>query len=65
VYPNEDGTWRVCCWFTGIRTQEEANHISNWLGQLLQQNISPAPPPADSNGAQPPRPDPSVPFAKS
>jgi len=56
VYPNEDGTWRVCCWFTGISTEAEAAHINGWLGQLLSANIKPAPPPeqpAVNGGPQP------------
>ena len=70
VYPNEDGSWRVCIWFHGIRAESEAHRISGWLNGLLQAHISkeppnPQPPRFDSNGAAPPRPDPSVPFPKS
>jgi len=57
VYPSEDGTWRVCCWLGGIRTEAEAKNVSEWLAKLLQANMSQQPPP--------PRPEPSVPFAKS
>jgi hypothetical protein len=70
VYPDENGGWRVVVWFSGIRGEPEAHRISGWLNGLLQAHLSkeppnPEPPRADSNGAAPPRPEPSVPFAKS
>ena len=66
VFPDEHGNWRVVVWFYGIRTEVEANRISGWLNGLLQANMSKEPPPHhDSNGAAPPRPEPSEPFAKS
>lgn len=67
VYPDEHGNWRVVVWFQGIRNEAEANRISGWLNGLLQAHMSAQPPaqPQATNGAAPPRPDPSVPFAKS
>ena len=56
VYPNEDGTWRVCCWFTGISTEAGAATINQWLTTLLQANITAVPPPeqpAANGGPQP------------
>jgi hypothetical protein len=68
VYPEESGSWRVVVWLSGIRGETEAHRISGWLNGMLQANMSKEPPPPqqqEGNGAQPPRPDPSVPFAKS
>jgi hypothetical protein len=45
VYPNEDGTWRVCCWLSGIKSEAEAKNVSEWLAKLLQANIRNEPPP--------------------
>jgi hypothetical protein len=53
VYPNENGTWRVCCWFSEITTEVEANHVSQWLTKLLQNNISQGPPPQVAEAPQP------------
>jgi hypothetical protein len=39
VYPNEDGTWRVCCWISGMRSQQEAQQVSEWLKELLNERI--------------------------
>ena len=65
VFPDENG-WRVAVWFHGIRSETEAHRISGWLNGLLQAHISKEPPAQqNSNGAAPPRPDPSVPFPKS
>ena len=44
VYPNEDGSWRVCCWMGGIRSEDEAKKVSEWLAKLIQANIAPIPP---------------------
>ena len=66
VYPDEHGNWRVAVWLSGIRSETEAHRISGWLNGMLQANMSKEPPQhQEGNGAAPPRPDPSVPFAKS
>jgi hypothetical protein len=39
VYPNEDGTWRVCCWISGMKSQHEAQQVSQWLQQLISSHI--------------------------
>jgi hypothetical protein len=39
VYPNEDGTWRVCCWISGMKSQQEAQQVSEWLKELLNERI--------------------------
>jgi hypothetical protein len=39
VYPNEDGTWRVCCWISGMKSQHEAHQVSEWLKELLNERI--------------------------
>jgi hypothetical protein len=38
-YPNEDGTWRVCCWFSGVPSRREAQHVSQWLSKLIENHI--------------------------
>jgi hypothetical protein len=45
VFPDENGTWRAVCWFTGIRTEKEAHNISGWLNGLLQAHMRRDPPP--------------------
>ena len=43
IYPTEDGTWRVACWFSNLKNEEEAQRVSSWLSQLLQANIQQPP----------------------
>ena len=56
VYPNEDGTWRMAVWFSGMKTEAEAKEFSNWMGALISKNMTPAtqPPQADQSQQPPP-----------
>ena len=71
TYPNEDGTWRVVVWFSGMKTMQEAHGTANWLQGLINANMKqmgaqpaapPAPQPAPPAQSAPPRPEPSDPF---
>ena len=55
VYPSEDGTWRVCTWFSKISSEAQANHISGWIQGLIAANIQQNPQ-TPTKSPEPPQP---------
>jgi len=54
VYPVEDGTWRFAVWFSGMKTEAEANQLSAWMNKLLSANVNQNPPPQQQAASQQP-----------
>jgi len=53
AYPDPDGTWRVCIWLSGLRTEQDAQSVGGWLQGILGAHIQ-RPPAAAVNGQTPP-----------
>lgn len=44
VYPQPNGTWSVCIWFSGFPNEAAAHHMSGQIEQLIKQAFAPPQP---------------------